>query len=408
MDLSTTYLGLRLSSPLVPSGSPLTREIASLRHMEEAGAGAVALHSLFQEQLEAPRGRLSPLLTAPGALAGERTEPAPPAPSDPPEALAYYPRYGTYGDGAESYAEYVASAKAALGIPVIASLNGVSAGEWLESARAIEQAGADALEINLYYVAADATRSGAEIEESHLRVVREVRQLVDIPLAVKLSPFYTSVAHMATRFVESGADGLVLFDRFYQPDIDQETLEVVPHPALSTLHAPEGSRLPMRWIALLFGRVDADLAASGGIHVAADAVKMLLAGATVTMLAAELMRGGIDRLRVLRDELTYWMREHEYDSLDELRGRVSQRGVAHPAAFERAAYIRIAAQPPLSTEYDGGEPTGTTFGPWAPWEPAPPPDSWGSNAHSRPAAVPDHLSAATARRPIARGRGSDR
>jgi dihydroorotate dehydrogenase (fumarate) len=335
-DLATTYLGLTLRNPLVPSASPLSRSLDNLRRMEDAGAGAVVLHSLFEEQIEYESRELDHYLVD-GAESYA-------------EALTYFPEPADYLLTPERYLDHVRRAKAALGIPVIGSLNGVSRGGWVRYAREIEQAGADALELNVYALPTDPRLPSAEIEQTYVDLLLAVRQQVRLPVAVKLSPFFTNVAAMAHRLAEAGAAALVLFNRFYQPDLDLEALEVVPR---ATLSGPDALRLPLRWIAILYGRVPADLAATGGVRTAEDALKALMAGAAVTMLASELLVNGIDRLRAIRRDLLAWLEEHEYDSVAQLRGSMSQRAVAFPAAFERAHYLRLVATP--TPEIAGGE-----------------------------------------------------
>lgn len=322
-DLRTVYLGLELSSPLVASASPLTGRLESLRALERAGAAAVVLPSLFEEQIEHEEVELDALLEH-GAHSFA-------------EALTYFPELEAYNTGPDSYLELVASARAALSIPVLASLNGSTSGGWVRYARLLEEAGAHALELNVYAVEADPAATAEQVEQRTLELVRSVRAAVRIPLAVKVGPFYTAFAHTAVRLAEAGADGLVLFNRFLQPDVDLETLAVAPALHLST---PEELRLPMRWIAILRGRVAADLAATGGAHSAADVVKLLLAGADVVELASALLRHGPEHLQTLRAGLTAWLAEREYDSVEQLRGSLSQAASPDPAAFERAQYMR--------------------------------------------------------------------
>jgi dihydroorotate dehydrogenase (fumarate) len=325
-DLSTMYLGLRLANPLVPSASPLSHSIDNIRRMEDVGAAAVVLHSLFEEQITFESRVLDRYLTV-GADSFW-------------EASSYYPEPQEFTLPPEAYLEHVKRAKEATSIPIIGSLNGVSAGGWIKYARLIEQAGADALELNVYFVPTDPRRPGAQIADATVDLVREVRRSVHIPLAVKLSPFYSNITHLAERLVAVGANGLVLFNRFNQPDFDLETLEVVTRPLISRDGDGEALRLPLRWIAILFGRVAADLAATGGVHQAQDALKLLMAGANVTMLASALLLNGPDRLRTILQDLSTWLDEHEYVSVEQLRGSMSQLRVAEPAAFERAHYVR--------------------------------------------------------------------
>jgi dihydroorotate dehydrogenase (fumarate) len=325
-DLSTTYLGLHLTNPLVPSASPLSRSIDTIRHLEDAGASAVVLHSLFEEQITFESSVLDRFLCV-GAESFW-------------EASNYYPEPAEFTLPPDEYLEHVKRAKDATSIPIIGSLNGVSAGGWIKYARLIEQAGADALELNVYFVPTDTRLSGAEIEEDTVNLVREVRQRVHIPLAVKLSPFYSNIGNLAARLVAAGANGLVLFNRFNQPDFDVEALEVVDRPLLSRDGGGDALRLPLRWIAILFARIEADLAATGGVHQAQDVLKLLLAGANVTMLASALLLHGPRRLSTILQDLSAWLEEREYSSIAQLRGSMSQVRVANPAAFERAHYVR--------------------------------------------------------------------
>jgi dihydroorotate dehydrogenase (fumarate) len=334
-DLTTTYLGLPLSNPLVPSASPLAKSLDNLRRMEDAGAGAVVLHSLFEEQINAESHELDYFLS-------QGTE-------SYAEALSYFPDLSSFRLAPDEYLEHIRRAKRSLAIPVIGSLNGVSTGGWVKYARRIEQAGADALELNMYFVTTDPDLSGEAVEDMYTRLLMDIRREVAIPVAVKLSPFFSSVPNMARRLVEAGANGLVLFNRFYQPDIDLESLEVVPRPQLSTPAAPQALRLPLRWIAILYGRLEADLALTGGVHGAEDVLKGLMAGATVTMMASELLARGIDRLSAIKADLLRWMEDHEYESVAQMRGSLSQRACPHPAAFERAHYVRaVSSYSPVS------------------------------------------------------------
>jgi len=324
MDLSTTYLGMELKNPLVPSSSPLTEDIGNLRAMEDSGAAAVVLYSLFEEQITHESHTLNEhLLQGTDSFA---------------EALNYFPDAGKYLRSPEVYLEHVRRAKEALDMPVIASLNGVSAGWWIEYAKNIEQAGADALELNIYYLPTDLRMTGAEVEMLYVEALREVKTAVSIPVAMKLSPYFSAMANMAKRLSDEGANGLVLFNRFYQPDIDLENLAVVPNLQLSS---SVEMRLPLRWIAVLYGRIEADLALTTGVHTVTDVLKGVAAGANVTMLASELLKHGIKRLEILRNGVAAWLTEHEYESLEQLHGSMSQINVAEPAAFERANYMRV-------------------------------------------------------------------
>jgi dihydroorotate dehydrogenase (fumarate) len=312
-----------LDSPLVPSPSPLCESLDNLRRMEDCGAGAVVLSSLFEEQIEQEARTMHHYL-----LHGTESY---------AESLSFFPEPVPIRFGPDEYLEHVRRAREAINIPVIASLNGCSVGGWIDHARLIEEAGASALELNLYYIAADPKISSPEVEERHIEVVREVRAGVRLPLAVKIGPFFSALGNMAQRLVAAGADGLVLFNRFYQPDIDLETLEVRPNVLLST---PQALRLPLRWIALLSGRFDCSLAATGGIHGYDDALKMLMAGADVTMLCSALLRHGIAHLAEVRAGMLRWMEEREYPSVDLLKGSMSQRSSPNPSAFERMSYMK--------------------------------------------------------------------
>ena len=324
IDLSTRYLGLMLKNPIVPSASPLARDLKNLRQMEDAGAAAVVLHSLFEEQINAEAQRLDHYLTR-GTHSFS-------------EALTYFPTVAEYRAGPEEYLEHLRKARKALAIPVIASLNGVSAGGWVSYAREIEQAGADALEINVYFVPTDPDLPGSAVEDMYSELVAQVTRTVRIPVAVKLSPFFSSLPNVARRLVRVGARGLVLFNRFYQPDLDIEKLEVVPHLVLSD---SDELRLPLRWIAILYGRVPADLALTTGVHTAPDAIKGLMAGAAVTMLASELLHLGIPRITDILSDMTRWMTDHEYESVSQMQGSMSQIKCPAPAAFERANYMKV-------------------------------------------------------------------
>jgi dihydroorotate dehydrogenase (fumarate) len=314
-DLRTRYLGLELRSPLVASSSPLTGSLDGLRRLAAAGVGAVVLPSLFEEDLA--------------------EEPAPAGPTGEPGA-----GQAGYGAGPAAYLALVEQASQALSVPVIASLNGASRGGWVRYATRLEEAGADAVELNIYYVSSRPGLSGHEVEWHYLDVVRAVRRAIRIPLAVKLSPYFSSLANLAGQLVEAGAGGLVLFNRFYQPDLDVEAMEVLP--ALELSSSVE-LRLPLRWVAILHRRFGVSLAASTGVHTATDVVKVLLAGADVAMMTSALLRNGPDHLRRVEVELRDWMDRHGYETLDQLRGRLSQRSVPDPATFERANYIKTLA-----------------------------------------------------------------
>ena len=323
MNLETRYLGMTLSSPLVPSASPLTAEVDNLRKMEDAGASAVVLESLFEEQLRVEREELHHHLS-------ENTDSF-------AEAQNFFPEPPGFKVGPEQYLEHIRRAKEAVKIPVIASLNGATPGGWTDFARQIEKAGADALELNIYAIPTDFDMTSEKVEAEYLEILRDVRAAVGLPVALKLGPYFTNMAYMARRFDEAGANALVLFNRFYQPDIDLETLTIQPAVLLS---APHARRLPMRWIAILFGRIKADLAATSGIHNAEDVIRMLMAGANVTMLCSVLLRYGIGHIRTIREHLIHWMEENGYESVEQMQGSMSQLRCADPSAYERAQYIK--------------------------------------------------------------------
>jgi dihydroorotate dehydrogenase (fumarate) len=323
MNLKTNYLGLALRTPLVPSASPLSERLDNIKRMEDAGAAAVVMHSLFEEHLSFERHQYL------HHLSEETTGYA--------EALAYSPEMHQLAVGPESYLDEVVAAKAAVSIPIIASLNGSTIGGWTDYARRIEEAGADALELNIYWIPTDPEVTGADVETRYLEIVSHVKRVVSIPVAVKISPFFSNFAYTAKQLVEKGANGLVLFNRFYQPDIDLDSLDINPNVHLSSQIE---MRLPLRWIALLYGRLRANLAATSGIHNGRDAVKMLMAGADVTMLCSALIRRGIPYITLVERELAEWLEQHEYDSVEQLKGSLSQMKSPSPEAFERAQYVR--------------------------------------------------------------------
>jgi len=326
-DLRTTYMGLELSSPLVASASPLTGDLGTLRALEEAGAAAVVLPSLFEEQVEHEAAQVHQVLEQGTHSFGE--------------ALTYFPEMDDYNTGPDEYVEHVAAATAELGIPVIASLNGVTPGGWVRYADLLQQAGADAIELNIYAVETDMYASAASVEDRTLRLVSQVNAAISIPLAVKVGPYYTAFAHFAERLSEAGAAALVLFNRFLQPDIDLETLTVRPDLQLSTR---DEMRLPLRWIAILRGRIGAQLAATSGVQATDDVLKLLLAGADVVMLASHLLRRGPGLLTELTDGLNEWLAHNEYESISQLRGSMSQESCGNPRAFERAQYVRALVE----------------------------------------------------------------
>jgi len=322
-DLSTTYLGLRLRSPIVASASPLTGNLESLRELEREGIGAAVLPSLFEEQIEHEQLDVHELLEHATHSFGE--------------AVTWFPELEDYSTGPDAYLEHLAQAKSVLEVPVIASLNGVSPGGWLRYARLCEDAGADALELNVYAVETNVELSAVDVEARTIRLVKEVREAVSIPLAVKVGPFYSAFAHMAAQLQDAGADGLVLFNRFLQPDIDLETLEISPWFALST---PAELRLPLSWLAILRDRVHVSLAGTTGVNDWQSALKLLLAGADVVMVASAPLARGPEVVRGFIDGLRAWMVEREYTSVEQLKGSLSQASCPDPAAFERGNYMR--------------------------------------------------------------------
>ena len=323
MDLSTHYLGLKLKNPIVPSAGPLSRSLDSMKRLEDSGASAIVMYSLFEEQIAHESAELNHYLSY-------GTESF-------AEALTYFPQTSEYNLGPDEYVDLLHKAKQSLAIPVIGSLNGISTGGWIKFAKKIEEAGADAIELNVYYIPTDAKLSAQEVEDRYLEVLNAVKTTVKIPVAMKLSPFFSSMANMAKRLDEAGANGLVLFNRFYQPDIDLDSLEVTPSVNLST---PQSLRLPLRWVAILHGHIKASLAATSGIHTCQDVLKMLMAGADVTMMCSALLKQGPQVIKQVLGEMDQWMLEHEYTSVKQLKGSMSQRSVADPAAFERANYMK--------------------------------------------------------------------
>jgi dihydroorotate dehydrogenase (fumarate) len=316
-------MGLQLKNPLVASASPLSKKLDLVKRIEDAGAAAIVMYSLFEEQITHESRELDHFLT-------RGTE-------HYAEALSYFPELGHYNIGPEPYLKHLERVKQAVSIPVIGSLNGVSTGGWIDYARRIEAAGADALELNIYYLPTDPELSGAALEDTYAALVSDVCAQVRIPVALKLSPFFTALPHAAHRFAKAGANALVLFNRFYQPDFDLEQLEVTSNLQLSTSY---DLRLPLSWIAILYGRVPLDFALTGGVHTAQDVLKAMMAGANVAMLASELLANGIYRISDILADLQAWMIEHEYGSIREMQGSMSQRAVAEPAAFERANYMK--------------------------------------------------------------------
>ncbi len=327
MDLSTEYMGLKLKNPLVPSASPLSRELDDVKKLEDAGAAAVVLHSIFEEQVVFEADELEYFLTR-GTYSYA-------------EALTYFPQAFEYNMGPEDYLEHIRKAKAATQMPIIASLNGLTSGGWINYAKQIEQAGADAIELNVYFLAADATQDSSVIEQNYIDILGAVKSSVKIPVAIKLSPFFTSITAMAKKLDAAGANALVLFNRFYQPDLDVEKHVVKPGVVLS--HSND-LRMPLRWIAILHGRIKAGLAGSTGVHTAQDVVKLLMAGADVAQMCSVLLVNGPEYLGRLLHDLQTWMETHKYDSVAQMKGTMSQKKVAEPGAFERANYIKALNQ----------------------------------------------------------------
>jgi len=323
-ELTTNYLGITLKNPFMASSSPLTQRVETALQLEEAGAAAIVMPSLFEEQI------LQESLKLQADLERGAEEFA--------EAMSYLPDYGQYSIGPETYVDNVKKIKDALSIPVIGSLNGVTVGGWVDYAKKIEDAGADAIELNIYDLAVDPEVSSSQVEDTHVELVGAVRKQVNIPIAVKLSPFYTALPNFARRLTEAGADGLVLFNRFYQPDYDLDELEVVPNLALS---GSDEMRLPLRWIAILHGRVQVDFGLTGGVHNAEDLLKAMMAGAKVVTVASELLKHGISRVPKILADVEAWMEQFEYDSIVQMQGSMSQIAVGDPKAFVRANYMQV-------------------------------------------------------------------
>lgn len=331
-DLSTTYLGLSLKNPLVVSASPLSEDVGNIRRMEDAGAAAVVLHSLFEEQIDVESQQLDRYLS-------QGTESF-------AESLSYFPDLTRYNLGPDGYLEHLRRIKAAVDIPIIGSLNGVSTGGWITYARKIQEAGADALELNLYFIPTDPKMTGAQVEQMYVDLARDVKASVGIPVAVKLNHFFSAMANMAQGLDQAGADALVLFNRFYQPDFDLESLEVVPSLTLSSSYE---LLLRLHWVAILHGHVRADLAITGGVHTAQDVLKSMMAGARVAMMTSALLKNGIEHLTMVRADLLAWMEEHEYTSIRQMQGSMSYRSVANPSTFERANYMKVLSSYALRT-----------------------------------------------------------
>jgi dihydroorotate dehydrogenase (fumarate) len=324
MNLTTNYLGMILKNPIVASSSPLSHTVDSIRRLEDAGAAAVVMYSLFEEQIGFDSYYIDYHLTQ-----GIESY---------AESISYFPDMQSYNVGPDEYVDLIRRAKETVDIPIIGSLNGASVGGWTDYARLIEEAGADALELNIYYLPTNTRITGIEVETLYLDILSSVRQAVNIPVAVKTGPFFSSIPNMASRLSDAGADGLVLFNRFYQPDFDLDNLEVAPRLVLSV---SDDLRLPLRWVAILYGRLTADFAITSGIHTSHDVIKGLMAGARVTMMASELLQKGVRRVGQVLNELVTWMNEHEYESVMQMIGAMSQKHCAEPAAFERANYMKM-------------------------------------------------------------------
>lgn len=323
MDMTTSYLGLKLKHPVIASASPFTYTLDGFRKLEDAGMAAIVMHSLFEEQLTGEAYELE-YLTTQGSESFA-------------EAQSYFPKVDNYVLGPDEYLELIRKAKAAVKVPVIASLNGVTPGGWIEFARGVQQAGADALELNVYYLATDPFQPGEVVERNYIEVLKTVKSQVKIPVTMKLSPYFSNLANIARRLDQAGARGLVLFNRFYQPDLDLEKLEVWPHVDLST---SAELKLPLRWIAILYGRVECSLAATSGIHTAEDVIKVVMAGADVAMMCSALFQHGLGHVAAVSKEIEGWMQAHEYVSVEQMKGSMSQKSCAEPAAYERANYMK--------------------------------------------------------------------
>jgi len=323
-DLTTRYLGMALKNPLIASASPLSERVETVRKLEQAGIGAVVMYSLFEEQVIHESLELDHYLNY-----GTETY---------AEALTYLPDTGRYSIGPEKYIDQVKRLKDAVKIPVIGSLNGVSSGGWIQYAKRIEEAGADALELNIYYLPFDPGITSAGLEDNFVQLVKDVRREIKIPLAVKVSPFLTGVANVLKQFADAGANGLVLFNRFYQPDLDLENMEVVPNLVLST---PSELRMPLRWVALLYGQIKTDFAVTSGVHTSEDVLKCMMAGASAAMMASELLKNGIGRIPEILAGMQSWMEEHEYESVSQMKGCMSAQSIRQPAALRRSNYIKV-------------------------------------------------------------------
>ncbi|MGD8398062.1 MAG: dihydroorotate dehydrogenase-like protein [Anaerolineae bacterium] len=330
-DLTTTYMGLELRNPVVPSASPLSAELDNIKRMEDAGAGAVTLHSLFEEQITAESEALAHYLE-------QGTD-------SYREALTYFPPVEDYHRAPEEYVEHIRRAKESVDIPIIASLNGITPGGWVDYGKLFEEAGADALELNIYFIPTDFHLMSYDVEDLYVKILKKVKQQLNIPVAMKLSPYFSAVPHVASMLDAEGADALVLFNRFYQPDLDIEALEVTPNLILSR---SAEMRLPLRWVAILYGHIDASMALTTGIHTPEDVIKALMAGADVANVCSVLLKEGIGKVSELVNGLTLWMDEHEYESVTQMKGSLSQKAVGDPQTFERANYMKVLLSMPTT------------------------------------------------------------
>ncbi len=324
IDLTTTYMGLKLKNPIVPSASPLSNDLDAIRRMEDAGAAAITLHSLFEEQIEFEAEALDHFLEhGTDSFA---------------EALTYFPASLEYRRGPEDYLELIRKAKKTVDVPIIASLNGISRGGWTRYAKRFEETGADAIELNVYFIPTGFHLMSYDVEDLYVKLLKDVKQHIGIPVAMKLSPYFSALPHMASMLDAEGADALVLFNRFYQPDLDLEKLEVTPNLQLSSSIE---MRLPLRWIAILYGHLDCSMALTSGIHTPEDVLKAVMAGADVANVCSVLLKEGVGKIDSLLQGVAQWMEEHEYDSIEQMKGSMSQKSVAEPAAFERANYMKV-------------------------------------------------------------------
>lgn len=333
IDLSTKYLRLPLKNPIVASASPLTKELDNFRRLEDAGISAIVMHSLFEEQLNIEGDELDRHLTTVEHVGAE--------------ASGMFPDLRDYNIGPDDYLEMIVKAKAAVQVPIIGSLNGVSPGGWTRYAKLIQDAGADALELNIYYLPTDPNLTSDVVEHQYCDLVREIKKTVGIPVAVKIAPFFSAMANMALKLDQAGADALVMFNRFYQPDYDLQELEVVPSLQLSRSNE---LRLRLHWVAILFGKIQADMAITGGVHTAEDVIKSMMAGGRVAMMTSAILQNGVDYLRFVLTEVREWMEKHEYESIRQMQGSMSQQAVPHPSTYERANYVKVLSSYALTMQ----------------------------------------------------------